>query len=56
MRKVVKVFKGSNEGFRVQVGAFYLRWFIGKGVRFQINFSSPFWIDLFGFNQKNFGI
>ena len=53
---MLKIFRGNNQGFRVKVGAFYLRWFIGEGVRFQINFSRDFWIRLFGFNQKNFGI
>lgn len=54
---MIKVFtKGSNSGFRVKIGAFYFRYFIGKGCRFEINFNSDFWIKLFGFNSKHYDI
>ena len=56
MKNIIKVFKGSNEGFRVKIGAFYFRYFKGLGVRLQISFSRDIWVKLFGFNQRNYGV
>ena len=53
---MLKIFKDSNKGFRIKLGAFYFRWFKGSGCRFIISFSNDTWIRLFGFNQKNFGV
>lgn len=51
----MKIRKFSN-GFSVRVGAFYLRYFAGEGLRFDINFSRPFWIWLFGWNARHYGV